>query len=383
VSLRGCAARARATVTYLAAGEDEETLNAELLMLLQRAFECRAENPPRKPRELVNLADADPRVVFVDVTPLARHDQDPQPAVIRGLMALDEEHDVLLVRHRYDPIPLRDLFAARSFASWAEERRPHDWYIYFYRPSAGAAAAARRSPSRASSARSRPVHEVVEKVQTRVNWTNVRARGLARGGADRIGEAMVMIGVEQLKRVLHSEVRGVTDPLEMLVECHRKIERHLDALVRAGEVLRRGSDAERQSAFFAIDMARAHFAGPLVKHTQDEELSLFPRLRRSDSAAAREALAAVAGLERQHREAEALHAEFERLAGSMPRAGQADAGEVSRLNAAIAALREHYREHIAVENCIVFPAAACALTAEDLRQFGQEMRARRALTLRR
>ena len=48
--------------------------------------------------------------------------------------------DVLLVRHNYDPVPLRDLFAARSFASWAEERSPHDWYIYFYRPSAGAAA---------------------------------------------------------------------------------------------------------------------------------------------------------------------------------------------------------------------------------------------------
>ncbi len=193
---------------------------------------------------------------------------------------------------------------------------------------------------------------------------------------------MVMIGVEQLKRVRHSEVRGVTDPLEMLAECHRKIERHLDALARAGEVLRAGSAAERQSAFFAIDMARAHFAGPLVKHTEDEELSLFPRLRRSDSAAAREALAAVAGLERQHREADALHAEFERLAGSVSRAGDADATEIAQLNAAIAALREHYLEHIAVENGVVFPAAARSLTAEDLRQFGEEIRARRVVTLR-
>jgi PAS domain-containing protein len=129
-------------VLNLAAGEDEAVLSAELSLLPQRAFECRAENPPRKPRELVGLSDEDSRVVFVDAAALAECDRDPQSAVMRGLMELDERHDVLLVRHRYDPIPLRDLFAARGFASWAEERRPHEWYVYFYRPSAGAAAVA-------------------------------------------------------------------------------------------------------------------------------------------------------------------------------------------------------------------------------------------------
>ena len=133
-------------VLNLAAGEEEQTLSAELHLLPHDAFECHAENPPRKPRELVRLADADARVVFVDVTPQAEHDEDPRPAVMRGLMRLDEQHDVLLVHHRYDPIPLRDLFAARGFASWAEERAPHDWYVYFYRPSAGAAAAAQPPP---------------------------------------------------------------------------------------------------------------------------------------------------------------------------------------------------------------------------------------------
>lgn len=72
---------------------------------------------------------------------------------MRGLMELDEEHDVLLVQHRHDPIPLRDLFAARGFASWAEERRPRDWYVYFYRPTAGAAAAAQPPAPRAQAVR--------------------------------------------------------------------------------------------------------------------------------------------------------------------------------------------------------------------------------------
>lgn len=130
-------------VLNLAAGEDEERLSAELRLLPQRTFERRYENSPRRPRELAGLADTDGRVVFVDVTPQVGRDEDPRPAVMRGLMALDEERDVLLLRHRHDPVPLRDLFAARGFMSWAEERQPHDWYVYFYRPLAGAGAAAR------------------------------------------------------------------------------------------------------------------------------------------------------------------------------------------------------------------------------------------------
>jgi hemerythrin-like domain-containing protein len=192
-----------------------------------------------------------------------------------------------------------------------------------------------------------------------------------------------MIGVEQLKRVRRSEAGVMTDPLGMLFECHRKLERRLEALARAGEVLRDGSAAERLSAFFAIDMARAHFAGPLAKHTEDEERSLFPRLRRSDDPAARAALDAVAALEAGHRLADMLHAEFERAAAALPRDGRATDAEVERLNQAIAMLADHYRAHIRVENEQVFPAAARALTAGDLRQFAEEMRARRALTLRR
>lgn len=192
-----------------------------------------------------------------------------------------------------------------------------------------------------------------------------------------------MIGVEQLKRVQHSEVRGVTDPLELLVECHRKLERHLDALLRAAEVVRAGSDAERLSAFFAIDMARAHFYGPLVKHTEDEEQSLFPRLRRRGGIAAAEALAAVGELEAEHRAAELLHREFDGLADRIPRDGSAGVGELEELNRVVAALASLYRPHVRVENELVFPAASRILTVEDSRQIGAEMQARRALHLHR
>lgn len=129
-------------VLNLAAGADEEVLTRELTNMEPESFECREENPPRKPREILYLKDTDPLVHFVDVMPHARRAEDPQPAIMRELNALGSAEEVLLVRHPFNPLPLRDLLERRGYASWAEERRPHDWYIYFFRPHAGAGAAA-------------------------------------------------------------------------------------------------------------------------------------------------------------------------------------------------------------------------------------------------
>jgi len=127
----------------LNAGEEEKRLVYELREMGSRAFRYQAENPPRRPPELIGLQDTDPRVHFIDMTPLARRNEDPQPVIMHELTELRDATEVLLVRHPYDPIPLRDLLTNRGFASWAEERRPGDYYIYFYRPSALAGAVAR------------------------------------------------------------------------------------------------------------------------------------------------------------------------------------------------------------------------------------------------
>lgn len=132
-------------VLNLAAGEEEGVLMRELTNLNPESFECREENLPRKPRELLNLTDTDPLVHFVDVMPEAERAEDPQPAILRELNALCSAEEVLLVRHPFDPIPLRDLLTRRGYASWAEERLPHEWYIYFFRPHAGAVAARPRA----------------------------------------------------------------------------------------------------------------------------------------------------------------------------------------------------------------------------------------------
>jgi len=120
----------------LTAGEDESTLTDELRSMNQCNCRHSPGNCETRPDELIGLGDDDPRVFFVDVLPQTEDCIDPRPAIMHGLSDLRESGDVLLVRHRFDPVPLRDLFMKRGFASWAEERRPQEWYIYFYRPSA-------------------------------------------------------------------------------------------------------------------------------------------------------------------------------------------------------------------------------------------------------
>lgn len=168
-----------------------------------------------------------------------------------------------------------------------------------------------------------------------------------------------------------------SDPLALLVHCHTKIETQLRAMERAVELLRVGAAESRELAFAAIDAASRHFAVPGLKHTEDEELSLFPRLRERSSDAAMEALAAAAALEDEHRTAEALHGEFDALVLLTPRDGSADLKQVDRLGELTAHLAALYRPHIRVENEIVFPAAARVLTPHELSSLGAEMRERR------
>lgn len=129
-------------VLNLAAGEDPDRLTSEIETLRREAFVPAPADPQRKPPELLRLEDDDPRVQFLDVMGHAERNEDPLPAIMRRVLALRDTTEVLLVRHPFDPIPLRDLLARRGLASWAEERRQNDWYIYFYRAAASAAAVA-------------------------------------------------------------------------------------------------------------------------------------------------------------------------------------------------------------------------------------------------
>lgn len=127
-------------VLNLIAGAEEKQLAREMEPLLSDTFEFPADKPPQKPRELLGLRDDDPHVHFVDITPQTEKEEDPQPLILHELQELHEADDVLLVHHPYNRIPLCDLLAGSDYATWAEERDPFDWYIYFYHPAARAGA---------------------------------------------------------------------------------------------------------------------------------------------------------------------------------------------------------------------------------------------------
>jgi len=186
-----------------------------------------------------------------------------------------------------------------------------------------------------------------------------------------------MVTTSSMLTINQPHLPDFTDPLRLLVHCHERIEAHLSALERAAEILRAGDRQSLARVFGAIDAACAHFAIPGVKHTEDEEVSLFPRLREHGGAGGEDALAAMAELELQHRAAEKLHTEFDEFVSTLPRDGSADARELDCFSGLVGELTMLYRPHIMLENNFVFPIAGRVLPASEIQGFGEEMRARR------
>ncbi len=191
-----------------------------------------------------------------------------------------------------------------------------------------------------------------------------------------------MVTTSSILTINQPHLPDFTDPLRLLVHCHERIEAQLSVLESAAEILRAGNRQSLPRVFGAIDAACAHFAIPGVKHTEDEEVSLFPRLREHGGAGGEEALAAMTELESQHRTAEKLHTEFDEFVSTLPRDGSADARELDCFSSLVAELKTLYRPHILLENNFVFPVAERVLSASEIQGLGEEMRARRKDILR-
>jgi len=168
-----------------------------------------------------------------------------------------------------------------------------------------------------------------------------------------------------------------TDPIGMLGDCHRRIERFLDVLVRVAEQAPGEALSEEQRG--ALDTALHYFRDAAPKHTADEEESLFPRLRRIESADVQALLARMESLEEEHVCADRSHGEVDRLGQLWLRDGRLPPEQSLRLLTVLTQLRDLYRHHIATEDNEVFPAAAAALSASDRAAIGSEMASRRGI----
>lgn len=168
-----------------------------------------------------------------------------------------------------------------------------------------------------------------------------------------------------------------SDPIGLLGDCHRRIERFLGVLIRVADQAHGGSLTEEQRASW--ETALRYFREAAPKHTEDEEQSLFPRLRKIDRPDLQALLARVDSLEEEHVCAEKGHAEVDRLGQLWLSDGKLPSGQAARLTTVLAQLEELYRHHIAMEDAEVFPIAAEALPASERAAVGNEMASRRRL----
>jgi iron-sulfur cluster repair protein YtfE (RIC family) len=166
-------------------------------------------------------------------------------------------------------------------------------------------------------------------------------------------------------------------PLGLLSDCHRRIERFLAQLISVTAQVQGRQLGEPQRE--ALEVALRYFRKAAPLHTQDEEASLFPRLRAADSAEAQAALEALDSLEADHDVADIAHAEVDRLGQRWLEVGSLTAEETLHLMETLHTLQETYRRHIAVEDQIIFPMAGRALTPEQITAVGQEMATRRGV----
>jgi hemerythrin-like domain-containing protein len=173
---------------------------------------------------------------------------------------------------------------------------------------------------------------------------------------------------------------GFNEPLGLLGDCHRRIENFLEMIIRVVERSDGGRRALAPDERDALKAALRYFEVAAPRHTQDEEQSLFPRLRESDSPDAHAALARIESLEDDHRHADVMHQEVDHigrrwLEGAV--LSQVDAEQLHRL---LVDLRDLYARHIVLEDNELFPLAARVLDASTLTQIGAEMAQRRGLS---
>jgi len=144
------------------------------------------------------------------------------------------------------------------------------------------------------------------------------------------------------------------DPVARLENTHRRMGDELTAL----EVAAHAGDRQ------GLDMALDFFASAAKRHHEDEEASLFPRLR-GDAGL----VPLLDGLASEHRDHEAARREIEELVR-----GNADTRAIA---ASVARFVAMLRAHIEKEDRELLPAAERMLDAETREAVAEEMRGRR------
>jgi hemerythrin-like domain-containing protein len=169
------------------------------------------------------------------------------------------------------------------------------------------------------------------------------------------------------------------NPLGLLSDCHRRIERFLDGLISISEAAQGNklNDLQRQQ----FEVALRYFREAASKHTLDQEESLFPRLRAREDSESQAAFALLDSLHGDHTEAEIRHRKVDELGRAWLADERLSPDNTRILISLLEDLRTTYEEHITVEDNELFPFAGRILDRAELEGMAQEMAARRGLVI--
>lgn len=168
---------------------------------------------------------------------------------------------------------------------------------------------------------------------------------------------------------------GFDQPIELLKDCHRRIEHFLGVLQKVVALF--GDSELPEEGRRALATALDYFAHAAPRHTADEEESLFPRLSESGDAEAQSVLAELERLAADHRRAEACHAQVEELGREWLQSGRIAPSNRAAMNGLLDELVALYAAHIRLEEDRVFDVAAKVLKPGELSEVGVEMQRRR------
>jgi hemerythrin-like domain-containing protein len=167
------------------------------------------------------------------------------------------------------------------------------------------------------------------------------------------------------------------NPLGLLSDCHRRIERFLDGLIAISEAANGGKLSEELSREFEVGLRYFREAAP--KHTLDEEESLFPRLREKEGDEHQATFALLDSLHAEHEEADLMHQQVDELGRAWLANNGLSPENSQMLINLLKDLRATYEKHIALEDNELFPRAGRVLDRSELEAIAQEMAARRGL----
>lgn len=165
------------------------------------------------------------------------------------------------------------------------------------------------------------------------------------------------------------------NPLGLLRDCHRRIERFLGVLVRVTTEAKEGPlNAEHRQA---METALNYFHSAAPLHIADEEEDLFPELCRRERPEIEQIVERVSRLQSEHLAATAWHRQVHEIGERWLCQNYLLPHEAVELKTILTSLTELYRGHIAVEENEVFPAAEEALSAFEKEAIGRRMALRR------